>query len=121
MTFNYGKTAATSTALITKFGQKISVSRGSGAYDPATGALTGNVTQSAIGVGVALDYKQFEIDGTLIKVGDRKILIAPNLSITPATGDIITFLGGEKLEVKASKPVAPSGIIVLHEVQARGI
>lgn len=121
MAFNYPKTAATATALLAKFGQAVSVARGSGAYDPNTGTITGSVTQTAVGVGVALDYKQGEIDGTLVMAGDRRILIAPRLSITPTTGDTVTLAGGSILRVMASKPLSPAGVVVLHEVQCRGI
>lgn len=123
MTFNYAKIAATASALVAKFGQAITVTRvaAGGAYDPATGAVEGGTAVAVNGIGVALDYAQREIDGTIIQSGDRRILIAASLSITPSAGDSLALAGGQMLRVMSSKPLSPAGIIVLHEVQARGI
>lgn len=118
MSFNYPKTAATAKRLLDRFGQPVMLTRTTpGTYAPATGTAT-DTTATHTGIGAKLDYAQRDIDGTLIKVGDCRVYIAPDLTVTPQTGDKIT-IGSETWNVITSRPLEPAGVVVLHDVQVR--
>lgn len=119
--FDYARLAGRAVDLLTKFGQPVTVTRvQEGEYDPGTG--TGSDTSTAyVGIGVALEYRQDEIDGTLIRQGDRRVYIAPDLGVVPRTGDTVTLADGSVLDVVASRPLNPAGTVLLHDVQGRGL
>ncbi len=74
---------------------------GSPVYDPDTGGETGTVetTQSNIEA-VVTSYKNFEINGSQIVAGDRKVLIPVNsLTVGPVVNDKIEF-DGVRYQVK---------------------
>lgn len=119
MTF-YAEMTDVAVEMLTEFGQPVALeSLSAEAYNPATGEMAQTMTRYE-GMGVALDYSQRDIDGTVIKQGDRRIFIAPDLGATPKTGDTLTLAEGTVLQVVSSKPLAPAGTLVLHEVQCRG-
>ena len=117
MTF-YSDMAATANELLAEFGMGITLTRTTpGAYNPATGGAT-DTTANHAAIGVKLDYAQSEIDGSLIRVGDQRVYLAPSLVVTPQTGDTLT-IGSEVWGVIASRPLSPAGTNVLHDVQVR--
>lgn len=74
---------------------------GTPVYDPATGSETGvaETTQANIKAVIA-GYKNFEINGAQIVVGDRKVLVpAGSLQVEPKVNDKIEF-DGVKHQVK---------------------
>lgn len=117
MSFNYTKAAATAARLIANFGATSTltqtVNTGT-AYNPTQTETDYTCTA------VTLEWENSEIDGTLIKASDRKILISTSgLTITPAIGDKIT-IGSDVLRlVEPFKPLAPAGIVVYYETNAR--
>lgn len=121
MTFDYASLASDASEMLEEFGQAITVTRPGtgGAYDPETGTVTGGTAQTFPGFGVVLDYQQREIDGTLIQQGDRRVYIAPDIGVTPKTGDTVTLMDGAVVRVMASRPLAPAGVVVLLDVQVR--
>ena len=88
-----------------------------GAYDPDTGTSSTTETNHN-GFGVALYYSQNMIDNSNILMSDQRVYINPQLGATPKPGDKLTF-GGVSYTVITSKPLAPAGIVLLHEVQVR--
>lgn len=117
--FDYARTAATAQRLLERRGRAVTLTRKTtGAYDPATGAPGAGMTATHAGTAVLLEYAQRDIDGTHIRVGDQRAYIAPDLAVTPQTGDTLT-VGGDTWSVIASRPLAPAGVIVLHDVQVR--
>lgn len=117
----YDELAQAAVDLLNELGQLVLLSRavGGGGYDPDAGAVDEGDVDVWSANGVEFNYTQREVDGTLIQQGDRRILIAPTLGTTPQSGDVVT-LGAKRLEVVNSKPLQPAGVVVLHEVQARG-
>jgi len=117
----YGELAQAAVDLLNELGQLVLLSRpGAGAgYDPDTGFVDEEAVVVWSANGVEFEYNQREVDGSLIQSGDRRVLIAPNLGTMPQSGDVVT-LGAYRLEVVESRPLQPAGVVVLHEVQARG-
>jgi hypothetical protein len=117
----YGELAQAAVDLLNELGQLVLLTRageGSG-YDPDQGFVEEGGEEVWSANGVEFSYAQAEVDGTLVQSGDRRVLIAPSLGTLPQSGDVIT-LGATRLEVVESRPLQPAGVIVLHEVQARG-
>lgn len=118
MTFDYSRSRATAERLIARFGQSGSIRRltpgGGPDYDP------GEPTTTDYDVTFVLsEYSNREIDGTLIKAGDKKVLLSTEgLSITPALGDRIV-VAGTAHRIENIKPLNPGGTVLLYEMQAR--
>ncbi|AZD93024.1 MULTISPECIES: hypothetical protein [Pseudomonas] len=93
-----------------------------GEYDPETG--TGGETITTFeGSGFRENYSLKDIDGSLIKQGDVKILISPLLldgadTPKPTTQDKLLF-DGETYTVQAVDPWSYAGLVVGFSVQAR--
>lgn len=74
--FNYKKTQKTATKLLANFGQELVITHTEeGVYDPSTGTIP-SVTTTQNGIGVLLDYGSHEIDGTIITIADKKLLLS---------------------------------------------
>ena len=65
------------------------------------------------------NYRNTEIDGSLIRSGDKKLLMEPEV-VFPKTGDIISVQGVEH-RVESVSAESPSGLAVMFEVQVRKI
>ena len=94
----------------------------SGEYDPEVGGSP-MLTEQFDGSGLRQNYRQQDIDGSLIKQGDVKILISPVLldgadTPQPVTLDNIAF-DGETYTVQHVDPWDYAGIAVGFSVQAR--
>jgi hypothetical protein len=89
-----------------------------GTYDPSTGSAPITTTDYTC-TGAEFDYPALLIDGTSIQYGDKKVLLsAQGLSAEPDVGDDITA-GSTKRRIIASKAVAPSGTVVVWQLQVR--
>lgn len=93
-----------------------------GDYDPELG--TGSITTTQYeGSGFRENYRQQDIDGSRIKVGDVKILISPLLldatdTPQPVSQDKILF-DGDTYTVQGVDPWDYAGLAVGFSVQAR--
>lgn len=97
--------------------------RTEGEYDPDMGAIPDSSVVEHLGSGFRENYNLKDIDGSLIKQGDVKILISPVLldgleTPQPATLDKITF-DGDNYTVQHVDPWDYAGIAVGFSVQAR--
>lgn len=93
-----------------------------GEYDPEVGGSS-VLTEQFDGSGLRQNYRQQDIDGSLIKRGDVKILISPVLldgvdTPQPVTLDKIAF-DGDTYTVQHVDPWDYVGIAVGFSVQAR--
>lgn len=115
-TYNYERPRATAKKLIGKFGIEAELRmRGSGARYTV--------------LIVFEDYKSYRIDGSRIKVGDFKGLIAasslvplagaPPLEKHPDEGDML-FWGGKLRQIISGEVLRPGPQDVLYTVQIRG-
>ncbi|MBD1589785.1 hypothetical protein [Pseudomonas typographi] len=93
-----------------------------GEYDPATGGAA-DIVQAYEGSGFRETYSQRDIDGTVIKQGDVKILISPVLldgseTPQPQSQDRVLFVG-DQYTVQNVEPWNYAGVAVGFSVQAR--
>lgn len=118
MAFNYGRVANSALRLLTKFGQPVTLTQKTpGVYNPETGEVAVvDAAQSA--TGVVLDYGTKSIDGALIMVGDRKLLLSPVGIDTPAVNDVVS-IGEVTYTITLIKETNPAGTPVLYECNIR--
>lgn len=107
-------------------GQTIKVTiKGESVFDPQTQAATAPAPVVHVGSGIELGYEIREIDGTKIKVGDKKLLLSPkkqdgsNMPTFDAKAKI-EMEGGAKYSVVRCDPLQPTGLPIMFEVQVRG-
>lgn len=74
-------------------------------------------SQSANVAIILSEFTNDEIDGTTIFATDKKVLVSAT-GMAPMPGDGLT-ISGVRHQVINSKPLAPAGVAVLYEVQAR--
>lgn len=116
----YEESALDAHEMLSEFGQKVTIKRiTAGAYDPATGAAA-QTTIMQMGTAVVLDYGIKDIDGTLIKTGDKRLLLSAVGITAPQVDDIVTF-GTSTCQIKNSNALDPAGITVFYDVHLRGV
>lgn len=109
----------TASALIAEYGVLMTLSQETaGGYDPATGSLTTS-TNTYPAYGVKLGYKRPDIDGTLVKVGDMKVLLSVDgLTVEPSTTDTLT-IGGIDWKILRVDPLEPGDTTIMYTLQVR--
>lgn len=116
--FDYNRMAALSLRLLQRFGAVHTLTRlAPGSRDVEAGTTPTTPTTYSV-TGAKFDYAQRDIDGTEVRTGDQRFLMAPNAAVTPQTGDRLT-IAGQDWQVIRSSPLSPAGTVVLHEVQIR--
>lgn len=105
-------------------GQKVTLKREiPGTRDPATGIVGPPTTQQRDGSGLEEAYRASEIDGTLIKKGDKKFMLAA-LDLTgaemmaPKVGDTLVMTDGG-WGVATVEPFSPAGLAIYFNLQLR--
>jgi hypothetical protein len=119
----YSKMQATANRLLKGKGQEITLTRQTaGAYDPATGtAAVTTTTQTAYGA--MFEYGDKNIDGVLIKEGDKQLLLsalnsAGTALVAPQLNDTVT-INTVVYTVVRIKPLSPAGTTVLFDCNIR--
>jgi hypothetical protein len=119
----YSKMQATANRLLKGKGQEITLTRqAAGAYDPATGtAAVTTTTQTAYGA--MFEYGDKNIDGVLIKEGDKQLLLsalnsAGTALVAPQLNDTVT-INTVVYTVVRIKPLSPAGTTVLFDCTIR--
>jgi hypothetical protein len=115
----YQRMATTSNRLLDQYGQLVTLTRLTpGAYDPATGAaIVVNTTQQ--GIGAVFDYGNRDIDGTVIKTGDKQLILSAIGLVLPLVGDQVT-VGLTVYKITNVKALSPAGTLVIAECNIRG-
>lgn len=120
MAIDYDEIAAGALESISEAGQPVTLHR----KGPPGPFVPGQpVTPSVLdypGTGALFGYKQRDIDGTLIKHGDQRLLLAPQIEFAPKTGDTVT-VGARVYNVVDVGIVGPAGVAVLYKLQLRGV
>lgn len=116
---DYASLVDTADSLIQEFGAQATLTKIiKGSYSAATSSITTTEETHTIQA-VKLSFKQFEVDGEIIKTSDVKFLISSkDLAVTIETGDKITFNSVE-FSVQNVMEMAPAGTTVYFKVQAR--
>ena len=89
-----------------------------GDFDAVSGS-TSNRTETYLSYGLITDYKRYDIDGTNIKIGDKKIILAAIKDMPEPTSDDLLVIVGVSWKIINCTPIAPSGIPILYQVQVR--
>jgi len=124
MTF-YTRLQNTAQKLLKGKGQTLTLTKvTAGTYNPATGAMTGTTTSTQTAYGAVFDYGTKQIDGTLIKAGDKQLLLSAfktdGTALTaPVLGDTVSIGGVVYTLVEPLKTVGPAGITVIYEANLR--
>ena len=110
----YTRAAATAIRLIAKYGRSLTLKSealsGASAWSPTVTSTSTTV------IGVVVDYRQSDIDGTLILSGDKKIIISSSV-VPTAAGRIAD--GSLEYSIIDVKEIKPGSTAVLYVIQAR--
>lgn len=118
--FDYLATRADADELIAEFGQAGAIRRvgATSTVNPWDPEASASVDHPCLLVD--LEYSAGEANGTLIRQTDRKILMSVStLTIEPTEADQVV-VGGHAMEIVNVSPLAPGGVVILYEIQARG-
>lgn len=89
--------------LTRQFGRPATIQRpgAGGAYDPATGNITGGTGPTLIPCRVVFEeFGESQIDGTLVREGDRKALVARQaIGTEPEPGSDLLVEGGRTWQI----------------------
>jgi len=120
MAYDYSTLAATALRLINDKGRALTVREVTGTQpDPAKPWEGGETLTDHAVTGVVVDYEQGEIDGTTIRAGDRKALVAGSaLSVVPKPGWRVLD-GSASLTVIRVEQVKPGATVLLWTLQVR--
>lgn len=101
--------------MIAEFGRDIILlNRQRGGYDPRTNTMSDAADTSRTVRAVFTDYKAKDIDGTVIKTGDKLCLIAGAVD-----GKEIIVDGVDQYAIKNVEAVQPGDTLILSKVQVR--
>ncbi len=115
-TFDYIKATATASRLIKRFGQSITLRQQAGSGTAWAPVLTDT---DHVAIAAVTEYSNRDMDGTLIKMGDRRVYLSTEgLTVVPTTQDKLV-VGGEVMTIVNIRPLNPAGVTVMYEVQAR--
>lgn len=111
--------AVTAARQIAKHGRWVKLREKSGAYLPDEDAMANDGKTDTDIQALFTMFHNKEIDGDLVKVGDKRLLIAASgLSVTPAPGMLI--VDGETIyKVMRTEMIQPGTTAVLYKVQVR--
>lgn len=125
MTAFYDRMVLSSHRQIKAKGQTVTLIESTpGQYDTATGAPAAASTVTQYGYAVEESYSSFSIDGTLIQIGDKKLILSPlNTADGPLTApqreSTVTLADASVWTVKKCDPTSPAGTPVLYTLQVR--
>jgi hypothetical protein len=110
--------AETAHELLTEFGATATLKKVSaGTYDPSTGTATRTESTSTITL-YEEDVKGRDIDGTLIKSGDKMATISAQ-GLVPETGDVINYMGVDWSVVSVTRENTNALAVVYYAVMRK--
>lgn len=113
----YTSLKATASGLLSDKGQPMTLTqKTTGEYDPETASAPVTTATETV-YGAVFDYAAKDIDGTLIKRGDKRVIMEAT-SLTPTSTDTLT-IGGVVHNIVEAVPINPGGVVVIYKVQAR--
>lgn len=120
----YDRMASTALRLIEQFGQPITLrDTVPGEYDPVSGAQTPDVEVDQPAQAILQDYALQQsgmsyAEGTVIKQGDKKILVAAQ-GLTPPQLTTTVIADGATWTIVNIKQINPAGTPLVYELQGR--
>ncbi|MBW2635986.1 MAG: hypothetical protein JRC86_00415 [Deltaproteobacteria bacterium] len=96
-----------------------------GVYDPDSGLVSGSTTTNQTGTGAVIEWDARQIDGTLIKIGDKRLLLSAlntaGAQLTaPVLGDTVTDAAGVVYTLVAPLGIEnPAGTPVVYDCNMR--
>lgn len=87
-------------------------------YDPATGKNTNSNADTSVVITPPAPYEQRRIDGTLIQLGDQRIMMSSRSGVVPQSADQF-IIGGVTWQVVAIFPIVSGEQTAAYEVQLR--
>jgi hypothetical protein len=92
-----------------------------GSYDPATGQITGGSSAADYPCEVQLvEFRESQIDGTLIKAADKKALVSSlRLGVDPVPQSDVLIVGDETWQILGDAPASSGTTPVLHTLHVR--
>ncbi len=117
--YRWGRTTAL--RLLERYGTTVTLRRYQpGTYDPASGESSPTWSQYSL-AGLVRDYRQEQVDGSLVQSGDRELVLAGEDHVpAPAPGDRV-LLADAAYTVVQVKTLEPGGLPLLHQCQIRRV
>ncbi|MFZ5669124.1 MAG: hypothetical protein ACOY4K_06495 [Pseudomonadota bacterium] len=106
-------------------GQPVTISAtAASTYDPATGRATAAAPSTQACSGLEEEYRAHQIDGSLIRVGDKRFMLSPrktdgNAITLPEVGQTLTYGDGTVWRIEAVEPFQPAGLLVYAYLRLR--
>ena len=115
----YRRCRAAAGRLLERYGTSVTLRHHQpGAYDPARGETASTWSEYSLS-GLVRDYRQDQVDGSLVQDGDREVILAAQRGgEPPAPGDRL-LLAGESYTIVQVKTLEPGGLALLHQCQVR--
>lgn len=114
---NYQALASRVGNLIEKMGKPLTLRSYSAAtYDPVTMTHTAGAATDVSVYGVEERYRSYEIDGTLIRGGDRKFIVASDTVPTLAMKMVESSV---EYQIVAVNPLQPGTVTLYYEIHVR--
>lgn len=119
--FDYNGLAAKALGLLTRFGQDITLRKLTpGAYDKATGTVTGSSSADSTLKGALFDFSAgaTQRNLTIIPVTDKQLLLQAGAAV-PALNDTIITADGQQWGIQDIKTIGPAGTPVIYDLHVR--
>jgi hypothetical protein len=116
--FDYAKAEALAKRLIERFGQTVTqhvIANTGDAWNPTQTELDPAPTLTA----AVLNYRTREIDGTLIKASDKKVVFSTEAMTVALDVAHKVTIGGTKYSVLDVRELNPGGAVVYYEARCR--
>jgi hypothetical protein len=105
---------------IKQFGMPMTLStETAGTYDPSTGVVSDPVKVDHLVNGIVIEYESKDIDGTLIKIGDKIALMTASDTTPEPNSDNTLTMNSVDWAVISCNPIAPAGLAIVYKVQVR--
>jgi len=115
----YQRRRAAVSRLLERYGTSLTLQHyQEGACDPASGEVAAAWSQRVL-TGLVRDYRQDQVDGSLVLSGDRELILAGETETEPPRPGDRLVLAGETYTVVQVNTLEPGGLALLHRCQIR--
>jgi len=119
MSFNYAGLAKTALKQIAKFGRSVTLRTvAAGTFDTSTGTVSGASNSDVVVKALVTGYKDKQIDGQIIRHGDKMVMIAGSAVTTPPVSNDIVVDGGD-YKIVNIETIQPGDTVLIYKLQVR--